>query len=246
MFKIYSALYAFVRPLRTLVIRATCVLLFCGRAAFAQEVVGGCGSLGNAFGPFDYRADRYIPEATFQSHAAQLNIVERAHFTAEVEALVRGKSDVLGGDIGYTLRAFPNHHRALLAMATLGDKERTDTPKGSIYSVDCWFRRAVSWRADDNIVRMIYAKYLVDKGRTGEAEQHLAVVAGRAGDNAFTYRNLGLIYFDMKNYDKALAYAHIAYSLGLDISALRDQLKKVDKWSEPAEGVTGKTGTQPN
>jgi len=203
--------------------------------AAAQQVGSGCGVLSNGFGPFDYRADHYIPETTFRSHDAQLNIVERAHFTPEVEALLRGKTDVIGGDIGYTLRAFPNHPRALLSMARLGDKERTDKPNGSLYTIDCWFRRAVTWRPDDRIVRMIYAKQLIDKGRGKEAGEHLRVAENLAGDNAFTALNLGLIYFDMKDYERSLTFAHRALAMGLGNPVLREQLKTVGKWSEPTD-----------
>lgn len=224
-----------------------CALFFASLPAVAQEAPGGCGPLGNAFGPFDYRADRYIREGTFQSHAALLNIVEREHFTLEVEALVRGKSDVIGGDIGYTLRAFPNHPRALLAMATLGDREKTDKPKGSVYSVDCWFSRAIAFRPDDNIVRMIYASHLVNKARASEAEQQLVVVANQANkENAFTQLNLGLIYFDLKNYNQALKFAHRALALGLGNPVLVNQLKKVGTWAEPDDDARTKAITPSN
>lgn len=203
-------------------------------AADAQEVPGGCGSLTQPWGPFDYRPDHYIPENTYRSHRALLAIVEQAHFTPEVEMLARGKtSTTAGNDISYTLGVFPNHHRALLAMAALSDKEKTDKPYGARYSVECYFRRAVAWRPDDNIVHMVYARYLAKASRVAEAEQQLGIAASQANDNPLTHNNLGLIYFDMKNYGQALFHAHKAYALGLEISALRKQLESVGKWKEP-------------
>ena len=213
----------------------TCLTLVSPGIALAQEVPGGCGSLQLQWGPFDYRPDKYIPESTYRSHKVLLATVEEAHFTPEVEVLVRGKTGTTaGGDISYTLVVFPNHHRALIAMAALGQKEKASTVLGARYSVECFFRRAVAWRPDDNIARMIYAKYLAKAMRAGEAEQQLSVVASQAGDNAFTNNNIGLIYFDMKNYEKSLVHAHKAYELGLGMPALRDKLKSVGKWSEPA------------
>lgn len=79
-----------------------------GAAAMAQQVPG-CGSLQNAFGPFDYRD----PEA----RGEPLRLVESAHFTPSVESLVKGNSGTVAGDLDYTLRAFPNHHRALYSVA---------------------------------------------------------------------------------------------------------------------------------
>jgi len=162
-------------------------------------------------------------------------MVQNSHFTPEVENLIRGQSGYIGGDLSYTLNAFPNHHRALMAMVALGEKEKTNQPAHSDHSVECWFQRAIAWAPDDNIVRMIFARYLAKANRANEAEQQLGVAASQAGDNAFTHNNLGLIYFDMKDYEKALFHAHKAYELGLGIPTLREQLKSVGKWSEPAE-----------
>jgi hypothetical protein len=208
--------------------------------AAAQEVPGGCGALTmqGRFGPYDYRAGRYIPESTYRSHQALLSTVENAHFTPEVESLRRGKTGALpGGDITYTLHAFPNHHRALIAVAALSEKEKTDKPSGTAYPVECWFQRAITWRPDDNIVRLIYASFLAKKSRQNDAEQQLIYVASQAGDNAFTYHNIGLVYFDMKDYGKALFHAHKAYELGLGVPTLRDLLKNAGKWVEPASAV---------
>jgi tetratricopeptide (TPR) repeat protein len=221
------------RSLTAFIAYLVTALAFCAPSmSLAQAVASGCGSLGNAFGPFDYRSDHYIPEDTFRSHAAQLNIVERAHFTPEVEALLRGKSSAIGEDIGYTLRAFPNHHRALYSMARLGEKLKTDKPEGSLYTVECWFRRAIAWRQEDNIVRLLYAKFLVDSGRRDDAAKQLTVVESNAKQNAFTLNNIGLIYFDMKDYDKALTFAHKAYDLGMGGTTLKDLLVTVGKWSD--------------
>lgn len=212
------------------------LLLIYPKLALAQEVQGGCGSLARSWGPFDYRPDKYIPENTYHSHKALLGIVEDAHFTPEVEALVRGKTGATaGGDLSYTLVVFPNHHRALIAMAALGEKEKASQTNGARYSVECYFRRAITWRPDDNIVRMIYANYLSKAMRVSEAEYQLSVAASQAGDNAFTHHNIGLLYFDMKNYEKALIHAHKAYELGLGTPTLRERLKSVGKWSEPTE-----------
>lgn len=217
--------------------------------ATAQEVAGGCGvlALQGRFGPYDYRANKYIPESTYGSHRALLSIVEGAHFTPEVESLLRGKSAALpGSDIAYTLHAFPNHHRALIAVATLSEKEKKARPTNTPYEVECWFKRAVTFRPDDNIVRLIYASFLSTQSRQSEAVQQLEFVASNAGDNAFTYNNIGMVYFDMKDYDKALAFAHKAYDLGLGIPTLKEQLIKVNKWTEPSNSSSGEIQSSSN
>lgn len=187
---------------------------------------GGCGDLANGSnGPFDYRSAR----------RDQVALVEAYHFTPEVESLIRGKSAQIGADINYVLLAFPNHPRALLAMMRLGEKQRTPSPPGAAYSVECYFERALRFREDDNVARMTYATFLSRNARAPEATQQLDRVASNAGDNAFTHFNAGLLYFELKQYDKALARAHAAMALGLPRTELREQLKRVGQWSEPPD-----------
>ncbi len=196
--------------------------------AHAQASFSTCGNLANSYGPFDYRTDH-----------DKLPIVLGAHFTAEVEALIRGTTAGRpGGDIDYTLRAIPNNHRALIAMMRLGEKEKTLQPSGSRYTVECWFERAILFRADDTAVRMVYSTYLGRQGRVPDANAQLAIATEYAKDNAFTHYNIGLHYFDLKNYDKALIQAHQAISLGFPQTVLRDQLQRVGKWREPANVVS--------
>jgi tetratricopeptide (TPR) repeat protein len=204
------------------------VAFFTSSSAFAQAGSSNCGPLAASYGPFDYRTDR-----------EKLPIVTGAHFTETVESLVRGTTSRLpGSDIAYTLRAIPNHHRALIAMMRLGEKEQSPQPFGSTYSVECWFDRAIRFRPDDSIVRMIYSTYLNKNGRVPEATTQLEVATTYAKDSAFTHYNIGLHYFDLQNYDKALAQAHKAIGLGFIQTALRDKLQSVGKWTEPAEPPT--------
>lgn len=187
----------------------------------------GCGPIGRGgigtFGPFDYRTERN----------SNLTVVEEYHFTPEVENLIKGNTGTIGGDLSYTLVTFPNHHRALIAMMRLGEKQKTPQPAGSRYSVECWFERAVRFRPDDVIVRMIYSTYLNRHGRLADANRELKEAANYAKDDAFAHYNIGLHYFDLKNYDQALAEAHKASALGFTPTALRDKLISVGKWIEP-------------
>ena len=202
-----------------------CTLLLGGTCLAQTQDTAACGALASPgqYGPYDYRTDR-----------DKLPIVELNHFTAEVGALIRGTTGTRpSGDIDYTLRAFPNHHRALMAMMRLGEREKTPQPSGSRYSIDCWFERAIRYRPDDAVVRMIYSTYLNSKARIPEANTQLEIATGYAKDNGFTHYNIGLHYFDLKNYDMALTQAHKAIALGLTSTELRDQLRAVSRWTEP-------------
>jgi hypothetical protein len=216
-------------------------------AALAQwnivhEDLGSCGQLKNAFGPFDYRPDGHVPIDKYDErpHSVILKLVGNAHFTPEVESLARGKTgDVPGGDIDYTLRAFPNHHRALMAMVRLGEKENRSLTRGAKYSVECYFTRAITFRPKDSVVRMIYAQYLSKNKRLPEAVHQLELASASAQDNPFTQYNVGLVYFDLKDYEKALLQAHKAIELGLGRTELREQLQNLGKWREPSSSPGG-------
>ena len=64
-------------------------------------------------------------------------------------------------------------------------------------------------------------------------EPEVPAVAAQAGDNQLTHFNAGLLYFDMKDYDKALVQAHRAMALGMTRPDLRERLKAVGRWKEP-------------
>ena len=190
--------------------------------AAAQMAPSQCGPLANAYGPYDYRTDR-----------DKLPIVEAAHFTPEVESLIRGKSGYLGGDLDYTLRAFPNHHRALISMMRFGDRVKGPRVPSAQYDVECYFVRGVTFRPDDVTARMLFATFLNSKNRKPEALRQLELVRTLAGDNPFTHYNLGLVYFDVGAFDKALAQAHRAHELGFPRPELADKLKAANRWAEP-------------
>ena len=220
-----------IRVARAIAAIAASLLIF-STNAFALEVPG-CGTVGISF-LVDYRAAKSGRDAGART---MLKTVEDAHFTAAVEMLRSGKSTTRPGpDISYTLERFPNHHRALFAIIALGEKEKTSQPTQSSYSVECWLKRAVAWVPDDNTVKLIYAQYLYKAGRGADAEVQLSAASRQAGDNAFTLHNIGLVYFDAKNYEQALLHAHKAYALGLGTPTLKEQLMVVGKWTDlPAE-----------
>ena len=206
---------------------ATCwvlaMLFACAPRASAQPAVGLCGELSNAYGPFDFRTDR-----------DKLPIVEIARFTPEVESLVRGSRGYLGGDLDYTLRAFPNHHRALLSMMRYGARLKLPRVPGANYDVECYFTRALTFRPNDNTVRMIYALFLNGNQRKDEALQHLKTSRDLAGDNPFTHYNLGMIYMDIGEAELALTQAHTAVALGFVRTELKGRLVAAGKWADAA------------
>jgi tetratricopeptide (TPR) repeat protein len=202
--------------LSTVLFCAACVI---GTVANAAEQ---CGDIGNAFGPFDYRYDK-----------GNLAVVESRHFDRNVENLVRGMSAYLGGDIDYTLRAFPNHHRALLAMEKLAARTKSEQPPQANYTISCYYDRAVRFRPDDGVVRMLYANFLARRGKPDEAIKQMEAAEKSVGPSANMHYNMGLIYADLKQYDKALEHAHRAYQLGFNLPGLKAKLQRAGQWRDP-------------
>lgn len=183
-----------------------------------------CGLLEWGYGPFDYRVSTH----------AQRRLVESAHFTPDAEKLIEAPTGSLGGDIRYTLSVFPNHPRALVAMERLAAKERRDPPSGAKYPVECWYERALRYKPDDHVPRLLYVNFLIKRQRLDEARKHLEFVAESTQDNPFAQFNVGMLYVDIKDYDKALVQAHRVKAMGFDRPEIKDRLIAAGRWVEPA------------
>ena len=195
------------------------------KSVFAQsfQVCGDFAHIPGTYGPADYRT------------AGDYNrmIVEGAHFTPPIEMLQKPKPNAsFGADIGYTLYVFPNHPRALLAMMKLAAREKKEQPVGATYTVGCYFDRAIRFAPDDPGVRIVYALYLIDKRDPGAAREQLEVAREKAGDSANLNYNLGLAYFDLKDYELARDYAKRAYDLGFPLEGLKKKLKQIGQWQD--------------
>lgn len=182
-----------------------------------------CGPIDTGgYGPFDYRT----------ATAQQKLLVEGAHFRRETELLQVRKGRRLGGDIDYTLRAFPNHPRALLAMVKLGEKDKTERPHGALFTLSCYFERAIRFTPDDPAVRVVFAHYLINKGDKAGARTQLELVQEKVGDDPNLSYNAGLAYFDLKDYARAREHAKRAYELGFPLQGLKNKLQQVKQWQD--------------
>jgi Tfp pilus assembly protein PilF len=162
----------------------------------------------------------------------KLDVVERFHFTPQVERLERGQSGYLADDIGYTLEHFANHHRALTSLARLTLRERTSRPKGTKYSTECYFDRAIRFRPNDARVRAIFGGYLLALGQEEAALTQLEEAARLAPGNAINQYNLGLVYVRRKDFDKAREAAKLAYEAGIALPRLKNKLVAAGQWKE--------------
>ncbi|MCV2348557.1 tetratricopeptide repeat protein [Paucibacter sp. Y2R2-4] len=200
---------------------ALCFLALLSATVSVQAQNETCGPLTNAYGPFNYR-----------TQYEQIKVVEAFHFNADVANLRRGMTGSMASDLDYTLRASPNHSKALIAMMRLAERQKTEKPVGSSYSVECWFDRSLRFSPNDAIVRMIFADYLGKRNRKAEAIQQLDKVIEQGIDSPLTHYNLGLIFVDLGEFDRALEQAQVAYEMGIQQPTLKARLQAAGKWQE--------------
>jgi tetratricopeptide (TPR) repeat protein len=74
---------------------------------------------------------------------------------------------------------------------------------------------------------------LLRSGKKAEAVAKLEEGAALDERDANIQYNLGLAYFDVGQYEKALKSAHRAYAAGFPLPGLREKLKRAGKWRAP-------------
>jgi tetratricopeptide (TPR) repeat protein len=183
----------------------------CACTIQASEI--DCGPLTNAYGPYDY--------TDMQHRAEKIPIVEGAHFNADVRTLRKGQSGVDPlGDIDYTLRAVPNHHPALDAVAR--------------------------YFAGGGNVHLIYGVYLHRRKQFAEAEQEYLRALELLGESADAHYDLGLLYADQAEWDRAKTHAIAAYRLAHPLQGLKRRLLKKGVWSAADDRAVAGSDEEPS
>lgn len=173
----------------------------------------------NQYGPYDYRYNK----------GKELQLVESAHFTPEVASLMAGKSGMLDADIDYTLRAFPNHHRALLSLAELAVREHATKLPHMNFSVPCFFIRGIHWAPNDPMINALYAYYLSRIHQNDLAIAQIKEAISKNPDSPRTAYTLGLAYYYLEDYTKAREYSNKAKKLGSAAVGLDHLLSQVGR-----------------
>lgn len=206
------------------ILRIAAALALCAGANLHAAPMNFCGELDNAYGPYDVRKRAEMPD--------KIHIVEHAHFTADVENGIKGNTSTLGGDLDYTLRAIPNHHRALATLAAVALRDHEIQIQGMRYPVECWFNRALRFAPDDPAVYASYGTYLFSLGQIDRAGEMFKRGIAYEPDNITLNYNLGLVYFKQHDYDKARTYAKKAYAAGYPLPGLKNKLIEVHQWDD--------------
>jgi tetratricopeptide (TPR) repeat protein len=99
---------------------------------------------------------------------------------------------------------------------------------------ECYFNRAFRYRPNDPTLRMLYGMYFHKIRKLDDALAEYRRAEGMDPGSSEIQYNLGLVYFDLKQYDESARHAAEAYRLGYPLPGLRKKLAAVGKW--PAAG----------
>ncbi len=182
-----------------------------------------CSGNRGAYGPFDYNERANYPR--------QLRLVEGSHFTPMVESLTDGnRSSTPYGDIAYTLRAWPNHHRALNSLSRYQFRLKNNSKSSIRIPAECWFQRAINYSPNDATVYMLYAMHLQKHGKLKLAETNYQKALKLDQNHTQTHYNYGLLLVKKKQYKRAREHAQVAYKRSFPLAGLKNKLKKVGHW----------------
>ncbi len=200
---------------------------------FGTDLKGrACDGLEQHYGPFDYRR--------LENRGSRLNIVESYHFNKKVEQLIAGMTAPLPADIDYTLRAFPNHHRALRSIAKFWLEQKN--PSTKLPPAECYFQRAEVFVPDDYKVHLLFAIYLHKKNHLQRARKEYKLAVQYRPKSALAHYSYGLLLLDLGDLENARKQARIAAKLGYPLKGLQHRIQRAEAKLKKGKGnQSGKT-----
>lgn len=178
---------------------------------------------GQGYGPFDYLLRSNNPK--------DLRLVEGAHFTPNVEHLIKGESttDPLG-DLDYTLRAWPNHHRALNTAIRARLQKGRNWQRSQYPPAECYLQRAIAYSPKDGTAEMLYAMLLHQSDLPERAFDHYTRAEKLLPTDVQVKYNFGLLLVEMGRYDEARERARYAYGHDFPLPGLKNKLQQAGQW----------------
>lgn len=231
------------------------ILLASTRAAaldwFGNDFNGAaCRGQGQAFGPYDFfdvdePSDPQYKEGRWWE--VRLIHAEPGKAAMQAQPFDQIAYNRAAAEFDYVLRAFPNHPDILYSRIML-EMKRAATPglKAYVTPPECYLQRAEVFRPQQPHVYQLYAMYLGMLGKTDQAVEYYQRALVLDSKSAELNYNLGLAYFEKKDYGQALRYAREAYALGFPLPGLRNKLRAAGVWTDGAAQKQGSpNGEQP-
>lgn len=180
-----------------------------------------------------------------------LRNVDKYHLGLAIEKLRTRQYESAAGDIGFMLAYFPNHPQALALLMQLCDQQ----PKSSRCAPDRMadvFERAIAVNPDAAATYVAQGIYLYQMKKLPAAITSLERAATLDPVSINAQYNLGLAYFEARQYAAANAHAQRAYQLGAALPGLREKLKRAGQWKpgevpppDVAPSASSETGSAP-
>lgn len=194
------------------------------RCAGVSAFVVVCAVVGSAQTLAQQKNNDYYASAGTQL----LSNVETYHIGPALEKLRARYYESAYGDVAFILGYFPNHPQGLILMTQLC--EHWKSPKCEPEIMLDVFERAVAVNPNVAATYVLRGIYLDRLKRIPDAVASLEKALSLDPDSVNAHYNLGLIYFEAKQFDRANAHAQTAYRLGAPLPGLRDKLKKAGHW----------------
>lgn len=156
-----------------------------------------------------------------------LGNVEKFHLPGCSEGMKTRRYEPALADCEFILRYFPNHPTALLAAADI-----CIAWKSPRCIADRYFEQAIEVNSHAATTYVTKGIYLLRANRPAEAVESLKQAVEISPNSINAQYNIGLAYFETKQYQRSNEHAQRAYALGAPVPGLRDRLKKAGYWKE--------------
>jgi SAM-dependent methyltransferase len=171
--------------------------------------------------------DYYNPGTTTDEVANWQN-AHHFHLQPGFDAMKRGNWKSARDNFEFILRAFPNSPQALNGISEVCVLKWK--PRSPACDADSWFDKAVEVNPDIATTWTLYGIHLQREKRPQQAVEKFEHALKLRPDDINANYNLGLAYFELKDYEKANQQAQISYALGAPLPGLRDMLKREGAW----------------
>ena len=208
---------------------------------FGSDITGkNCTGSAQGFGPYDYfdindESDAKYVEGRYWE-IDKIHTDQAVPILSKRGRITQGDLQYAGNQLDYTLRAIPNDPKALKLMVDY-DRMRRSNPTlvSPIPLPECYFQRALEFRADQEHISLIFGVYLhqIKQYTTAIAQFKRAIALNDKATEA--YYNLALSLIASGDIKGAVPYAKKAYELGFPLPGLREKLRRKGVWDDAAK-----------
>jgi tetratricopeptide (TPR) repeat protein len=169
--------------------------------------------------------DYYNPGTTTDEKATWQS-AHHFHLGPALEAMKHNDWKPAYDNFRFILYLFPNSPQALNGMSELCVTKW----KSPNCDADSWFEKAIAVNPGIATTWTLYGIHLQREKHAAEAIEKFEHALKLRPDDINAHYNMGLAYFELKEYGKANEQAQISYSLGAPLPGLRDLLKREGRW----------------